>query len=66
LQQRALTQFNDERDRPARLGVVSETVAKQQPDARQKQQRGVLRQPRAGRLADHPGYAAVRRVRQDL
>jgi hypothetical protein len=41
LQQRALTQFNDERDRPARLGVVSETVAKQQPDARQKQQRGV-------------------------
>jgi hypothetical protein len=27
LQQRALTQLNDERDRPARLGVVSETVA---------------------------------------
>jgi hypothetical protein len=31
LQQRALTQFNDERDRPARLGVVSETVAERKP-----------------------------------
>jgi hypothetical protein len=26
-QQLALTQLNDERDRPARIGVVSETVA---------------------------------------
>jgi len=30
---RALTQLNDERDRPARPGVVSETVALQQRDA---------------------------------
>jgi hypothetical protein len=41
LHQRALTQLNDERQRPARLGVVSETVANQQPDALQKQQRRV-------------------------
>jgi len=27
LQQQTLTQLDDERDRPARLGVVSETVA---------------------------------------
>jgi hypothetical protein len=27
MQQRALTRLNDERDRPARLGAVSETVA---------------------------------------
>jgi hypothetical protein len=36
-------------------------VANQQPDVRQKQQRGVSRQPRAVRLAHHPGNAAVRR-----
>jgi hypothetical protein len=28
MQQRALARLNDERDRPARLGAVSETVAK--------------------------------------
>jgi hypothetical protein len=28
MQQRALSRLNDERDRPARLGAVSETVAK--------------------------------------
>ena len=39
--------------------AVTPGVANQQPNALQ-QQRGVSRQPRAGRLAHHPGDAAVR------
>ena len=46
-------------------GRTAAGVANQQPDALQKQQRGVRRQPHAVRLAHHPGYAAVRRARQD-
>jgi len=37
MQQRALTRLKDERDRPARLRAVSETVANQQSEALKKQ-----------------------------
>ena len=51
--------------RPPAHGRTAECEANQQPDALQKQQRGLRRQPRAVRLAHHPGDAVVRRARQD-
>ena len=60
LQQCAHTQLHRERDRVARLGAVSETVANQESHARSKQQSDGCRQPRVIRLAHHPGDAVVR------
>jgi hypothetical protein len=47
------------RDRPARLGVVSETVANQESQVVEKQQRDFAPSACAGRVAHHPGDAAV-------
>jgi hypothetical protein len=48
-----------------RASTSYSSVANQQPNALQKQQRGVRHQPRGGRLAHHPGDAAVCRARED-